>query len=269
MSRARTPHPHPATFLPTHYRQLLRVARTDLRSRYAGSMLGMSWAFLTPLLMLSVNALVYSFILKVAPPNLSRVEYVLYIFSGLVPYIMTSESISQGVSSILSSRAVWSNTVFPVDLAPVKAVLLSQVTLTTGMTILLGVSIYAHGLSWSLLALPLIWLLHVMALIGINWVLSMVNLIVRDLQNVIGLVMMMMMIGTPIAYTREMVPEQLRLLVTLNPFAWFVRAYQETIALGTFPAPTTLAVMAGISLFFFTLGGLFFARVKPVMLDHV
>ncbi len=269
MSRARTPHPHPASYLPTHHRQLLRVARTDLRTRYAGSMLGVSWAFLTPVLMLAVNALVYSLVLKIAPANMSRLQYVLYIFSGLVPYIMTSEAVSQGVSSILSSRAVWSNTVFPVDLAPVKAVLLSQVTMTTGMTILLAIAVYTHGLSASLIALPLIWLLHVTALVGLNWIISMVNLIVRDLQNVIGFLMMMLMIGTPIAYTREMVPAELQFVVTFNPLAWFVRAYQETIALGRFPDATTFAVMGGIALAFFGLGGLFFSRVKPVMLDHV
>lgn len=269
MSRARSPHPHPATYLPTHYHQLLRVARTDLRTRYAGSFLGMGWAFITPLLLLGVNALVYSLILRVAPPNMTRVEYVLYIFSGLVPYLMTSESISQGVGSILSSRAVWSNTVFPVDLAPVKAVLLSQVTMTTGMIILLSLAIYAHGLSASLIALPLIWVLHAAALAGLNWILSMVNLIIRDLQNMIGLIMTLVMIGTPIAYTRDMVPEQLQLLVVLNPFAWFVRGYQEVIALGRFPEPTTFAVLFGIAALFFAVGGIFFARVKSVMLDHV
>jgi lipopolysaccharide transport system permease protein len=269
MTRARTPHPHPATLLPRHYRQLLRVARTDLRSRYAGSILGVGWAFMTPILMLSVNALVYSVILKVAPRDLTRVEYVLYIFSGLVPYLMTGEAISQGVGSILSSRAVWANTVFPVDLAPVKAVLLSQVTMVTGVTILLGVAIYAHGLSPSLLVLPVIWLLHAATLIGINWVLSLLNLIVRDLQNVVSLLMMVLLIGTPIAYTREMVPDALRPLVTLNPFAWFVRAYQETIALGELPDASTFAVLVAIAGVTFALGGLFFARVKPVMLDHV
>ena len=112
---------HSASYLRSHFALLWRVARTEIRGRYAGSLLGAGWAFLTPLLTLVIYALVYSVIFKIRVPGLSTGQYVVYIFAGLVPYLMTSEAIAAGVASVVSSKSVWTNTVFPVDLAPAKA----------------------------------------------------------------------------------------------------------------------------------------------------
>ena len=66
-----------------------------------------------------------------------------------------------------------------------------------------------------------------------------------------------------------MVPESLRLLVELNPFAHFVRAYQSVLVLGRWPDPVNLLVAAAFSLTLFGAGGMLFARAKPVLLDYV
>ena len=83
-----------------------------------------------------------------------------------------------------------------------------------------------------LVLLPVIWALNVVWLIGINWVLSLLNVIFRDLQNLLTRVLMIMLVASPIAYTPDMVPSALRPLLALNPFAYFVVAYQQVIMLG-------------------------------------
>jgi lipopolysaccharide transport system permease protein len=260
---------HSGRLIRDHFRLLLRVSRNELRARYAGSLFGIAWVLLTPLLMLAVYAAVYVAIFNVRVPGLSTPQYVLYVFAGLVPYLMTSEAIATSVTSVIASRSVWTNTVFPVDLAPPKTVLLSQMPMVAGFTIIL-VGLAATGqLRWTLLLLPIVWAFHVLALIGITWVLALVNLVFRDLQNVVALVLMVLMVASPIAYTPDMVPAELRVLLLVNPYYPFLTAYQHLTVLGDLPSPGALAAMVAVGGGLFVLGGYFFSRAKSVMLDYV
>jgi lipopolysaccharide transport system permease protein len=260
---------HSAQYLRTHFRLLWRITRTELSSRYAGSIFGFGWAVLTPLIMLGIYAVVYLLIFRVQVPGLSRPQYVLLIFSGLVPFLMTSEALSTGVSSVVANKAVLSNTVFPIDLAPVKAVLSSQITMVVGFAVILVASIGLRTLPWTIVFLPAIWALHMLAVIGLLWVLALVNLVFRDLPNLVNLLLMMIMVVSPIAYTPDMVPQSLRPLLALNPMAYFIVAYQSTVILGRLPGLTNVVVVSTLSLGLFGIGGYFFARSKPVFIDYV
>jgi len=260
---------HSTRFLISHRRLLLRVARHELRARYAGSVLGVGWAVLTPLVMLCVYASVYLVIFQVKVPGLSATQYVLLIFSGLVPFLATSEALVAGVGAVVANKSVLSNTVFPIDLAPAKAVLLSQVTMVVGFLAIVVVLGATGGLSWTILLAPIIWGLHLLALLGLTWILSLVNLVFRDLQNGMGLALMGLMIASPIAYTPEMVPPGLKMLIILNPFAYFVIAYQKLLVLGQLPPLWEILVLVTISTGTFLVGGYFFSRAKLVLIDYV
>jgi lipopolysaccharide transport system permease protein len=199
---------------------------------------------------------------------MSPIQYVLFIFSGLIPFLMTSEALASGVGSIVANKAVLSNTVFPIDLVPVKAVLLSQVTMAVGMAVILAGSAIFHVLSWTALLLPVIWLLQVLALIGIVWIISLVHLIIRDMQSLISLIIMILMIASPIAYTPEMVPSSLKVLILLNPLAYFVVAYQQVLVLGKLPPWWDCLSIFVLALGLFLVGGYFFGRAKHVMVDY-
>jgi lipopolysaccharide transport system permease protein len=260
---------HSGRLIRDHFQLLLRVSGTELRSRYAGSLFGLGWALLTPLLMLGVYAAVYALIFRVRVPGLSTAEYVLYIFAGLVPYLMTADAIGSSVTSVIASRSVWTNTVFPVDLAPPKAVLLSQVPMTAGLTVILGGLAAIGKLQWTIVLLPVVWGLHVLAVLGVTWILALVNLVFRDLQNAIGVLLMILMIASPIAYTPDMVPPELRFLLVANPYYPFLTGYQQVTVLGELPSVGTFAAMLAIGGGLFAIGGYFFSRAKGVMLDYV
>jgi lipopolysaccharide transport system permease protein len=240
-----------------------------MRSRYAGSVFGASWAALTPLLFLVVYAGVYLVIFKVQVPGLSSVQYVLLIFTGLVPFLMTSEAISSGVGAVVANKSVLSNTVFPIDLAPAKSVLLSQAPMVIGYVVIILALIFTGAISWTVLLLPLVWGLHVVGLIGVTWMLSLINLVFRDLQNMIGILMMVLMIISPIAYTPEMVPPILKVLLFLNPFAYYVTAYQDVVIFGRLPTWWHMTILLGLSVGSFIVGGYFFNRAKQVLIDYV
>lgn len=260
---------HSGAYAWSHSRLLMRVTLSELRSRYAGAILGMAWVAVGPLLILAVYAGVYLLVFRVHVPGLSGVGYVLYIFSGLVPYLMVAEALSYGVASVLANKAVLSNTVFPIELAPVKAVALAQPTMMVGSAITIAGVVFEGRASWTLVEFLYVWLCLDGVLVGLVWILSLLNVVFRDLQNMITSLLMVMVVISPIAYTPEMVPEALKPLITLNPYAHFVIAFQRTMVLGlplTLHQVLVLGLMAVIT---FALGGWFFARTKPVLIDYV
>lgn len=260
---------HSGSYLRSHLWLLLRVTRSEITSRFAGSLLGIGWWALNPLLLLAIYATIYLLVLKVQAPKLSGPEYVVLIFTGLVPFLMSSEALLNGVSSVVSNKAVLSNTVFPVDLVPIKVVLLSQITMVCGLTVILVGKLVLGRPSPFILLLPVVWLLHIIFLIGVVWILSLVNLIFRDLQYIIGIITMYLMIASPIGYTPEMVPPSMTLLLTLNPLAHFIVAYQDLVVFGRVPELNQIVTIITMSFSTFLVGGLFFARAKRILIDYV
>lgn len=256
-------------YLVSHGRLLLRVVRNELAARYAASLLGLGWAALAPLLILGIYALIYVEIFKVRVPGLEPVNYALFIFSGLVPYLATAEAVAVGVSSVVADKALLSNTVFPIDLVPVKPVLNSQVTMAVGLTVIIIGLAATRSLHWTVVLVPLVWIGHAAALIGLNWVLSLLNIVVRDLQNLITAILMMLLVASPIAYTPEMVPPVLKPLITVNPFAYYVVSYQNLLVFGRLPSPFDVFMLVIISGGLLLIGSWFFPRAKRVLLDYI
>jgi lipopolysaccharide transport system permease protein len=258
-----------ARFLRSHRRLLWRVTRNDLAQRHAGSHLGFGWVFLAPLLVLGIYSVVYLEIFRVKVPGLSSVEYVNYIFCGLVPYLAAAEAIGVGVGAVVANKSVLNNTVFPIDLAPVKPVLSSQAVMAVGMPIVVAGAIATGNLHRTMVLLPVVWVLNIVWLIGVNWVISLLNVIFRDLQNIVTSVLMVMLIASPIAYTPDMVPQALKPLLAVNPFAYFVVGYQQVIMLGIWPSLPHLVLLVVMPVVTFLAGSWFFFRAKRVIIDYV
>ena len=260
---------HSAVYLVSHRRLVFRVTKNELASRYAGSILGLSWVVIYPVLFLGIYSLIYLYVFRFSPKGLSSSQYAMYIIAGLVSYMVTAEGLSSGVTAVVANKSVLANVVFPIDLVPPKAILLGQPTMVVGSAILLVGSIVTHTISWLILLAPVVWILQVAALIGATWILSLLNVVLRDLTHAIAIVLLIMLIASPIAYTPDMVPTRLKFILALNPFAYFIVAYQEIIVLGQLPTPRQILGLFSTSAVFFGAGGWFFAKAKRVLLDYV
>jgi lipopolysaccharide transport system permease protein len=258
-----------ARYLATHRLLLWRTTQNELRGRYAGSHLGAIWIILAPVLILVVYAITYVAILRIRLAGLTSSEYVIFIFSGLVPYLMAADALVNGVSSVVANKSVLSNTVFPIDLAPVKSVLMSQAIMVAGMAVTIGGSAAVGSLHWTVVLLPIVWSLQLAGLVGLAWFLSLLNVIFRDIQNVLTPALMMILIASPFAYTPAIVPAELRPLILLNPFAYFVVAYQQILVLGLVPSLGHALVMVVLGVVPFVAGSWFFSTAKRVIIDYV
>ena len=248
---------------------LLRTTRSDLAARYAGSVLGVGWIVLGPGLILALYAVIYAAVFRVRVPTLSTAEFVLFLFCGLVPFLATAEALARSVSAVVTNKAVLSNTIYPIDLTPVNAVLVSAVTFVVGFGAIIVTGLIVGALHMTTFLLPVVALLQLLGLIGVGWIVSILNVVFRDFQNLVTVVMMALLIASPIAFTPDQVPATVKPLILLNPFAYYVRAYQDVVILGVVPSVWHWLALLVISLGAFALGSWAFSRAKRVIVDYV
>ena len=257
-----------------HRHLLVQTTRNDIRARYAGSLFGLAWTVLFPLLFLGCYALLYLFIFTVRLKlpdgyTASPLEFVVLVFCGLIPFIGVADALGTGVSSVSSNANLIKNTLFPIELVPVKAVLTGQVTQVVGMGMLLAaIGVTGRLTLWALM-LPAVWVLQVAFMIGMIWVLSGLNVYIRDLQNIITVVILMLMMVSPIAWTAEMIPARLRPLMGINPLYYVILSYQEILFHGRFPRGSIFWGLVVLAVGSFWLGYGFFTRLKRAFADSV
>ncbi|MFX4262070.1 ABC transporter permease [Pelotomaculum propionicicum] len=252
------------------YRSMLwQTTKNDIRSRFAGSVLGMLWLFFYPLLLLGAYAAVYLFVFKVKFQLFDSNEYVVLIFCGLIPFLGFSEALSLGVGSVVSSANLMKNTLFPIELVPVKAVLAAQCTQVTGLFMLLIVlGILSKWTLWMPFFI-VIWILQILFSSGLIWILSSINVYARDLQNIVSVLILFLMLVSPIAYTEDMIPPEMRPFLAANPVYYLIVSYQDVLMLGHFPRGSIFWILLLISFFTFIFGYWFFMKMKRVFADNV
>jgi lipopolysaccharide transport system permease protein len=258
-----------ATNLILTRRELLyRTMVGEIRRRYAGSLLGAAWLLVGPLLLMAVYSTVYGVIFRLKPPELSSLEYTIYILAGMIPFLGFTDSLTSGSMSLSIQRDVLLNTVFPAELVPLRAVLVAFVAPSIGMLFLLVAgAAFGRASLWSLLV-PVVFGLLILFVAGVVWLLSLANLVLRDIQQVLTYISMVLLVTSPIAYTPSMLPPGFSVLIWLNPLSYFVIAIQYLVVFGSFPPLGAAIGCAVLGLGGFTIGWKVFQRAKIVFFDY-
>lgn len=245
---------------------LLRSIRVEIRVQHAGTVLGMAWIVLGPLLLLSLYALIYAFVFDVRVPNFSRSEYILNVFSGLVLFIAFSQAMSASTMALnKEQKLIFSN--FPSEFIPTKSVAVAYlVLLPATVFVVLGDVVFSRA-SWHLVLLPVVAILQLVFSIGIGCLLSLLGLVMRDITFLIQYIVIAILIVTPIAYTPDMVPAKIKPLLYLNPLYYYVSANQHLILLNQLPPMIEIILGASMSIIMFLLGVWVFKRARLAMMD--
>ncbi|MCH9756265.1 MAG: ABC transporter permease [Gammaproteobacteria bacterium] len=249
-------------------RMLWATSVTDIVVRFKGTVLGLAWTILYPLLFLGLYAVVYTMIFHVRTLEYATYDYLLLIFCGLVPFIGFSEALGTGVMSVSSNKTLIKNTLFPIELVPVKAVLTSSVTMLVGL-VLLHLALWFHGIFHATqLLIPVIFLLQILFTIGLIWIFSAINVFIPDLGQMVGILVLFLMLVSPIAYTQDMIPQSLMPLMYPNPLYYLIMLYRSTAFLGELRLDL-LMIFSLLSVTMLLIGGFFFNRLKPLFSDYV
>ena len=249
-------------------RMLAAITRIELAKRHAGSVLGMAWVVLQPALLLSVYVFVYMVVLRMRFEGFSRFDYVLYVFCGLVPYLGFMEALTTGALSIKQNIHLVKNVMLPIELIPVRAVIVGMASQFVSIGLVLVLLIADRSLSWNVVLLPIVVILQVMWLTGLTWILSSVTVALPDITYFVNLFVFMLMFLSPIGYKPEMVPAGFAWVIYLNPIYYMTQIYRATMMNGTALTPQVALVYVAMCVTTFALGSAFFERFRGVLTDY-
>lgn len=233
------------------------------------SLLGLSWAIVQPLALLALYTFVFSHIMQVRfTGDGAAANFPLYLFCGMLPWLAFADGVTRASSVLVEQTALIKKVVFPSEILPVYVVVSAIIMEFVGLGILLlGVVVFARGLAWSLLALPVIVALQFLFTMGVAWFLACAGVAIRDVRHILGLVLTLWMFLTPVVYPAEMVPVRFRWLLTLNPMYYVVQAYRDVVLEQRLPELSHLATLAVMGLAAFVGGYAVFRHSKHVFAD--
>ncbi len=243
--------------------------KRDIKIRYAGSAGGFLWALLLPLSTVLLFYVVFALVLQVRVPELaSRQGYFLYLLAGMMPWLSIADGLTRSTGALAGQEQFLQKIVFPIDVLPATAIVSSLLTQAVGTVVLLILMVYNHLLSWRLLAFPLVLLCQLIMTFGLGCALAIVSVHVRDILQVVPVLLQFVFYSAPILYARSLIPPRYHPLFLMNPFTGLVEAY-HWLFLGM-----PIGIGTSLSLVFWTvlLGGggwLTFRALKPTLGDYL
>lgn len=246
---------------------LLRSIFYELKFQYAGSFLGFFWILIGPLALISIYTFIYLCVLKVKPGNISSESYVLYLVSGLLPYIGFIQSIQKSASSIIQNKSVIFNTLYPIEFVPIRSIMASFIPIIVGMFLLIFYKILTGQLFLSIIVIFLCMANLIIFTMGIALMTSLIMIVFRDLENILQYFFMILLFITPIGFFIQNLPNKFKLIVYLNPLYYFISPLQQIVAFNAPPSLGSILCTFFMSLFTFYLGSKFFKSFKMTIFE--
>lgn len=251
------------------HRQLLKsFVVKEISGRFEGTFAGALWAVLQPLAMLVAYFFVFSVVLRmqVTFEEHGTDNFAIFFLSGMLPWLFFSDALNRSVGCVLENANLITKVVFPVELLPSSKVLTSLLLNGVGIALFLvylAIKGYS-GMAWLLILVLLAF--HVLFTFGIACFLSGACVFIRDIRELLGVILMIWFFATPIIYPASMIPDSLKPFMALNPMAIFTRLYRELmlrhlVVWGDLSQAVVLAVVVSV------LGMWFFMRAKPAFGD--
>lgn len=238
--------------------------KRDISSKYSGSLLGLYWSVLNPLITLMVYFIVFGFFLKARlPGNDSVWDFALYFSAGFLPWVAFSESVMRASRSIVDNKNYIKKVPFPSEVFPVFTILSELVNLLIGISIYIVLYFILKGFpSIYLIFLPIGIFLQLMFTLSLSLIFSSATVYFRDIPQILGSLFMIWFWGTPILYAINVIPESIRWVMYLNPTYYMVEIYRSMMFYGTFPDPDIILPFIAFIIVFLYLSIIIFQKTK-------
>jgi lipopolysaccharide transport system permease protein len=255
-----------------NHRLIRSMARRDILARYRGSFGDIFWTVLNPLLLMATYFFVFGIILQTRfGPDQSRTGFALYFLAGMLPWLAFSEPVGRAAYVILDHRNFVKKLVFPLDTLPVNQVVSGLVTELFGAAVfVVGLLIVRHAVPATVLWLPVLVIPQLLFTLGVCWFLAALGVYMRDLGQIMALILTLWFFITPICY-----PESAKLspaiaaVMRQNPLYVLVRGYRAVFLEGHAPELFPLMKLWAIALALFFLGHVWFYRLRKSFADVI
>lgn len=253
-------------------RELIRqLIRQDIVGRYRGSLLGVFWAFIHPLFMLTVYTLVFGkFFQAKWGTNGTTLEFALILFSGLIIFNLFSECLMRAPALVATNPNFVKKVIFPLEILPFvstgSALFHSIVSIAAWLCFYVSIK----GLpGLSIVYLPVILLVFLPIILGISWFLAAATVFFKDIGQIMGMATQAFLFLSPVFYSMQLVPESFRWVMHLNPLTLIIEQARTVMLSGGMPDFGALLLYAAISLTVCWGGFVFFQRLRGFFADVI
>ncbi|MGZ0169344.1 MAG: ABC transporter permease [Planctomycetales bacterium] len=217
------------------YRELFRVlAWRDVSVRYKQTVIGVAWAVIRPFLTMVVFTVIFGRLAKL-PDN--GVPYPLLVFAGMLPWQFFSTALADASGSLVSNSNLISKVYFPRLIVPTATVVVAFVDFMISFTIMAAMMVfYWHVPPLQIILLPVFVALAFLASLGPALWITSLNVRYRDFRYIIPFLVQFGLYVSPVGFSSDVIPEQYRLLYSLNPvvgvidgFRWCILGGQNSV----------------------------------------
>jgi len=264
--------------LPRHAALIGQLVRRDVLGRYRGSWLGIGWSFLHPLFMLGIYSLVFGLVFKARWPQAGfaladgtlagGLGFSTILFTGLLLHGFMAECLSRATGLITGHSQYVKKLVFPLEILPWMVVGSALLHLGIGLILLLGTALLAFGhIPLTALSLPIILVPFVIMMAGMMWGLAALGVFLRDMGQVIGLLVTAALFLSPVFFPLDHLPAGMAGLVWLNPFTLIVEQSRAALLWGQWPNVRALGIYMLVACGVASVGFFVFNRLRRAFAD--
>jgi len=250
---------------------IISSIRTELYSKFIRSRLGGLWLILNPLAQVVIFAFVLSSVLSARLPGISNhYAYAIYLMSGILGWSLFSEIVNRCLNLFIDNGNLLKKLVFPKIALPLivtGSAIVNNLLLFAAILAIFG--LLGHLPGPALLFLPFLMVLTIALALGLGLVLGVFNVFIRDIGQVVPVVMQFLFWLTPIVYTTDTIPAEYRDLLKLNPLLPIITGYQDTLLYDRAPDWSALGLIVLISVFFLAFSLLLLRKAAPDMVDQL
>jgi lipopolysaccharide transport system permease protein len=249
------------------YRDLLFfLTWRNIKVIYAQTILGFAWAILNPFIQIVIFSVIFG---RVAKLETDGIPYTLFSSLAIIPWAYMSQAITLSSQSLVSGQAMLGKVYFPRLIYPLTPVLSKLVDFAISLILLLGVMIYYRiAPTWNLIWLPVLLVFMMSIPTGIGAWLSALAIRYRDVKFAIPFAISLLIYSAPILYSASQIPEQYRILYSLNPIVGVIEGYRACLLGLSMPWTYILPGML-TALIILVSGAMYFRKMERVFVDVI
>ena len=253
-----------------HRALIAALVRREVVGRYKGSVIGLLWSFVNPVLMLIVYTFVFSVVFKArwTADSESKTEFAMVLFTGLIVFNVFAECVNRAPGLILANVTYVKKVVFPLEILPLVALGSALFHTCASLVVWLVFYLVFFGVPhWTIVLLPLMFLPLLLITLGLSWFLASLGTYVRDVGQAVGIIVSVLMFLSPIFYPISALPDAARQLLALNPLSPAIEHVRGVLVWGVLPDWIGFASYLGLSLVVAWLGFAWFQMTRKGLAD--
>jgi len=253
------------------WRELLwQMVAREVKARYKQSILGYFWVILNPLAQMLVMSFAFSIILRVPTFSSPNIPYSVFLFVALLPWNLFSSSLGSASASLVGAGSLITKIYFPRTILVMATIIAKIIDFLFALTVLVVYMIAYHmPININILWVVPIFFIQQIFTFGLSLFFAAANLLYRDIQYLLAMILLLWMYITPVIYSADMIPEKYKIIYQLNPMSVIINAYRQVILGGGQPKYTSLFIALLVSYLTLRIGYIYFKNREKIFADNI